>query len=98
MEPPTKPGIERRREPRQVVKDVVLVKLSFGNDAEPITCFVWDISRGGMRLKLPTKMALPALVYVTVDNVRRPARVAWTDYDQIGLEFLPADPNARAGK
>lgn len=93
-EPPTKPPVERRREPRQAVKNV-LVKLSFDEGVEPITCFVWDVSRRGMRLKLPRPVVtLPAVVYVTVDNVRKPARVAWAKADQVGLEFIQGAPNA----
>ena len=83
---------ERRSEPRYAVKDV-LVKLRFTSDAEPITCFVWDISRRGMRLKLPTRMSLPARVYVTEGHLIKPARVAWVKGDRVGLEFIQAIPD-----
>ena len=83
---------ERRSEPRYPVKDV-LVKLRLASDAEPITCFVWDVSRRGMRLKLPTRMILPALVYVTVGHLIKPACVVWMKGDQIGLEFIQATPD-----
>jgi hypothetical protein len=81
-------AIERRREKRQHVRKAI-VKLDAGNGAEPIACFVWDISEHGARLKLSVATELSKVVYVIIGNVRKAAAVVWRKGDHVGLEFFP---------
>ena len=63
--------VDRRSEPRRRV-DNCLLKLDPGRGRAPITCFVWDISEGGTRLKLSENIDLPRVVHVVIGNVPRP--------------------------
>ena len=69
-----------------------LVKLDPGSGRSPFTCFVWDISEDGVRLKLSEKSELPPIVHIISGNVRRTARVVWRKADHVGLEFVAAIP------
>jgi PilZ domain len=89
MDGPAKPAaIERRSEKRQFIGHY-LVKLDVGKARSPLTCFVWDISERGARLKLSERIDLVGVVYVIIGSVRVCARVIWQKADQVGLEFLP---------
>jgi hypothetical protein len=65
--------VDRRSEPRRRV-DNCLLKLDPGRGRAPITCFVWDISEGGTRLKMSEDIDLPPVVHVIIGNVRKAAR------------------------
>jgi hypothetical protein len=80
--------VDRRSEPRRRV-DNCLLKLDPGRGRAPITCFVWDISEGGTRLKMSEDIDLPLVVHVIIGNVRKAARVAWRKADHVGLQYLP---------
>ena len=79
---------ERRSETRRYVGKCLL-KLDPGGGAEPVVCFVWDMSERGARLKLSRSIELPRIVHVLIGAARMPACVAWRNDDQIGLEFFP---------
>ena len=81
------PSIERRSEKRQTFGDY-LVKLDPGKDQAPFTCFVWDMSEGGARLKMSEKIDLPPHVHIIIGNVRKAARVIWQKADHVGLKFV----------
>ena len=80
--------VERRSEQRHQPSQF-LVKLDPGNGQKPFTCFVWDLSASGIRLKLSENVELPRVVHVIIDNVRRPAKVIWRKGDHVGLSLLP---------
>jgi hypothetical protein len=80
--------VDRRSEPRRRV-DNFLLKLDPGRGRAPITCFVWDVSEGGTRLKLSENIDLPPVVHVIIGNVRKAARVVWREADHVGLQYLP---------
>jgi hypothetical protein len=80
------PRIDRRSEPREQM--TCLVKLDVGMGIDPFTCFVWDISAGGVRLKLSKRPKLPAIVHVLIGNVRKKAHVMWQRDDHLGLKFV----------
>ena len=80
--------VDRRSETRRRA-DYCLVKLDPGRGRAPITCFVWDISEGGTRLKLSENIDLPSVVHVVIGDVRKAARVVWRKADHIGLQYLP---------
>jgi hypothetical protein len=80
--------VERRSEKREHLGGTYLVKLDPGQGASPFTCFVWDISESGIRLKLRQRIALPPVVHVVIGNVRKAAKVIGQKGDQVGLQFL----------
>jgi hypothetical protein len=80
--------VDRRSEPRWRV-DNCLLKLDPGGGRAPITCFIWDVSAGGTRLKLAENVELPPIVHITVGNVCKAARVVWRKADHVGLQYLP---------
>ena len=81
--------VERRSEERRPGGNA-LVKLDPGSGRPPFTCFVWDISESGVRLKLSQKSELPAIVHIIIGDVRKMARVVWRKADHVGLEFVAA--------
>lgn len=85
---PSLESMDRRRELRQKPCKAV-VQLDPCNGHEPIRCFVWDMSDKGARLKLSIETELPKIVYLIVENDRKPAVVVWRKADQVGLEFFP---------
>ena len=89
MEPVKKTFVERRSETRDYRGGTYLVKLDPGKGASPFTCFVWDISESGIRLKLSERRPLPPVVHILIGNVRKAAKVVWQKGDQVGLQFLP---------
>ena len=89
MGAPDLDAVERRVKERQYVGGTYLVKLDPGNGASPFTCFVWDISESGIRLKLSERNPLSSVVHVLIGNDRRAAKVVWQKGDQVGLQFLP---------
>jgi hypothetical protein len=80
---------ERRSEERRPGGNA-LVKLDPGGGRPPFTCFVWDISENGVRLKLSENSELPPIVHVVIGDVRKAARVVWRKADHVGLEFVVA--------
>jgi hypothetical protein len=80
--------VDRRSEPRRRV-DNCLIKLDPGRGRTPITCFVWDVSEGGTRLKMSEDIDLPPVVHVIIGDVRKAARVVWRKADHVGLQYLP---------
>ena len=64
------------------------MKLEPGKGRPAFTCFVWDISEGGIRLKMAENTDLGPVVHVLVGNVRKVARVVWREADHVGLQFL----------
>ena len=82
-------AVERRSEERRSGGNV-LVKLDPGSGRSPFTCFVWDISESGIRLKLSENSELPPIVHIIIGEVRKRARVVWRKADHVGLEFLAA--------
>ena len=86
---PQPQSVERRSEERRPGGDV-LVKLDPGIGRPPFTCFVWDISENGVRLKLSENSELPPIVHVVIGDVRKAARVVWRKADHVGLEFVAA--------
>ena len=83
------PFVERRSEKRHRIGQV-LVKLDPGKGRTPFTCFVWDLSDNGARLKLPENIELPSVVHVIFGNVRKRATVIWREADHVGLSLLPS--------
>jgi hypothetical protein len=83
--------VERRSEERQPGGNV-LVKLDPGSGRLPFSCFVWDISDKGIRLKLSENSELPPIVHIVIGDVRKRARVVWRKADHVGLEFVAAIP------
>jgi hypothetical protein len=81
------PLVERRSEKRERI-DTYLVKLDPGKGLHPFTCFVWDISESGIRLKLSEQADLSSVVHIIIGNVRKAAKVVWQKGDQVGLQFL----------
>jgi len=88
---PKPPTVERRSEERQPGGNA-LVKLDPGSGRPPFTCFVWDISERGVRLKLSENSELPPIVHIVMGNVRKRARVVWRKADHVGLEFVATIP------
>jgi len=86
--PPTQEPDDRRSEPRQKPCKAI-VQLDPCNGHPPIACFVWDLSDNGARLKLSVEIELAKVVYLIVENDRKPAAVAWRKADQVGLQFFP---------
>jgi hypothetical protein len=84
----TKTFLERRSEKREHVGGTYLVKLDPGKGVPPFTCFVWDISESGIRLKLSERANLPPVVHILIGNVRKAAKVIWQKGDQVGLQFV----------
>jgi hypothetical protein len=80
--------VERRSEKREHFGGTYLVKLDPGKGGCPFTCFVWDISEHGIRLKLSERAGLPPVVHIMIGNVRKAAKVIWQKGDQVGLQFL----------
>jgi len=89
MGAPDLDAVERRSKKREHVGGTYLVKLDPGKGATPFTCFVWDISEDGIRLKLSEPRPLPPVVHVLIGDVRKAAKVVWQKGDQVGLQFLP---------
>ena len=81
--------VERRAEERRPGGNA-LVKLDPGRGRPPFTCFVWDISEKGVRLKLSENSELPPIVHIVIGDVRKAARVVWRKADHVGLEFVAA--------
>jgi hypothetical protein len=81
------PFAERRSEKRKIV-DNCLVKLDPGTGRPPFTCFVWDMSESGVRLKLSEIIDLPPSVHIIIGNVRKAAKVVWQKADQAGFKFF----------
>jgi hypothetical protein len=81
------PGSERRSSERVNIGRYLL-KLAPGGGREPFTCFIWDLSETGARLKLSEYGPLPRQVTVMIGNVTKTARVVWRDGFDIGIEFL----------
>ena len=81
--------VERRSVERRPGGNV-LVKLDPGSGRPLFTCFVWDISENGVRLKLSENSELPPIVHVVIGDVRKAARVVWRKADHVGLEFIAA--------
>ena len=88
MGAPDLDAVERRSKKREHVGGTCLVKLDPGKGASPFTCFVWDISENGIRLKLSERRSLSPVVHVLIGNVRKAAKLVWQRGDQIGLQFL----------
>ena len=88
---PKPPTVERRSEERQPGGNA-LVKLDPGGGRSAFTCFVWDISEKGVRLKLSENSELPPIVHIVMGSVRKRARVVWRKADHVGLEFVAAIP------
>jgi hypothetical protein len=84
----TKSGIERRSEKREPFNATYLVKLDPGKGLRPFTCFVWDMSESGIRLKLSERADLSPIVHVIIGNIRKATKVIWQKGDQVGLQFI----------
>jgi len=89
MGAPDLDAVERRVKKREYVGGTYLVKLDPGKGASPFTCFVWDISESGIRLKVSERHPLSPVVHVLIGNDRKAAKVVWQKGDQVGLQFLP---------
>ena len=90
MSGPIPQAEERRKSERQQIGPYLL-RIDPCDGRQTITCFVWDMSEGGARLKLAENAPLPNVISVLIGNVTRPARVVWRKDDQIGIEFLEID-------
>jgi hypothetical protein len=68
----TKTFLGRRSEKREHVGGTYLVKLDPGKGVPPFTCFVWDISESGIRLKLCERANLPPVVHILIGRPQGP--------------------------
>ncbi|WP_404295457.1 PilZ domain-containing protein (plasmid) [Microvirga sp. RSM25] len=60
------------------------------NQSPSVTCTVENISAGGVRIRLPTAVALPREFVLEIPslNLRVDARVAWSRGEHHGVKFL----------
>jgi len=78
---------ERRSEPRvQAGNQPVLVALCDGRD--PVTGWIWDLSKRGACLRLPPDVAASDSFKIFIEQRWRKAAVVWQRWPQIGIRFL----------
>jgi hypothetical protein len=80
-------GRERRKSERQSIGHYLL-QLDPGGGRAPFSCFIWDLSETGARLRLGSYDPLPVTVQVKIGNVTHRARIVWRVGFEIGIEFI----------
>ena len=85
---------EKRRTFRRPARRAASV--SFGPEAPPVTCVIWDISEGGARLAIARPIAdLPRNFVLNLyknGSVKWNCEVVWSDARFVGVKFTAAAP------
>jgi hypothetical protein len=90
---------DQRREQRQACRHTCWIIL--GPDRAPIECHIHNISKDGAFLVLPSGEEIPdefQLAMTANLAVVRLCRVAWSDGQQVGVQFKPANAASLASR
>ena len=55
--------------------------------AGPFSCFGWDISNRGARLRVSEKVKLPEHFVIRIEGAIREAKIVWRESNQVGIRF-----------
>jgi PilZ domain len=83
-------GRENRKFTRRAIDLVVQIESADGSNVNGV---LLDLSEGGVRLKVSNPDSLPEHVVLKLsDKVHRWSRIAWRSAEEIGAEFVSAQP------
>jgi hypothetical protein len=85
---------EKRSSPRKHLE--YPAGLDFGDGRPPRACVLSDISKTGARIRVDNAADMPEQVTLLLsrNGVMRRCRVAWTEGQDVGLEFVREPPPA----